>query len=141
MLEAELRGKTQGEFWKSEDLLTSSVFGLLQYVPPNIFWRDLLRKAILCNSISFIDKCNNFEININRYEKLEIHFWPVHSIFGEPDLILVFSGNNQLPLCFIIEAKIGANKSGEGEYDQLNRYLNALMDVTWLRKVTGLRSD
>ena len=41
MIEAELRGKVSSELQDDEDLLTSAVFRLLQYVPPNLFWPPL----------------------------------------------------------------------------------------------------
>ena len=139
MIEAELRGKVSSELQDVEDLLTSAVFGLLQYVPPSIFWRAVLTRAKSCMGKPFVDRCKELGAHISNYEKVNVHFWPVHQKFGEPDLLLVFSGGDQLPLCFIIEAKLWANKSGREEQDQLNRYLRAMKDSEWLGKVTGFR--
>lgn len=139
MIEAELRGKVPSELQDNEDLLTSAVFGLLQYVPPSIFWPALLTRAKSCKGKPFVERCKELGANIPDYEKVNVHFWPVHENFGEPDLLLVFSGGDQLPLCFIIEAKLWANKSGREEYDQLNRYLVAMKDSEWLDRVAGIR--
>ena len=49
----------------------------------------------------------------------------------------MFSGGEQEALCFVIEAKLWAAKSGTGEQDQLVRYLLALRDSVWLMRVTG----
>jgi hypothetical protein len=139
MIEAELHGKASSELQDAEDLLTSAVFGLLQYVPPSIFWPAVLTRAESCKGKLFVERCKELGVHIPNYEKVNIHFWPVHQKFGEPDLLLVFSGGDQLPLCFIIEAKLWANKSGREEQDQLNRYLAAMKDSEWLGKVTGFR--
>lgn len=137
MIEAELRGKVSSKLEDVEDLLTSAVFGLLQYVPPSIFWPAVLTRAESCKGKPFVERCKELGAHIPNYEKVNAHFWPVHQKFGEPDLLLVFSGGGQLPLCCIIEAKLWSNKSGREEQDQLNRYLAALKDSQWLGRVTG----
>lgn len=139
MIEAELRGKVSSGLQDVEDLLTSAVFGLLQYVPPSIFWPEVLMRAESCKGRPFVERCKELGAYIPNYQKVNVHFWPVHQEFGEPDLLLVFSGGGQLPLFFIIEAKLWANKSGREEQDQLNRYLSAMKDSEWLGKVTGFR--
>lgn len=139
MIEAELRGKVPSKLQDVEDLLTSAVFGLLQYVPPCTFWSALLTRAESRRAKLFVERCRELGAHISDYENVKVHFWPVHQEFGEPDLLLVFSGAEQLPLCFIIEAKLWANKSGIEQQDQLNRYLAALKDPEWLGKITGFR--
>ena len=139
MIEAELRGKVSSDLQYVEDLLTSAVFGLLQYVPPSIFWPVVLTRAESCKGKPFVERCKELGAHIPNYEKVDVNFWPVHQGFGQPDLLLVFSGGNQLSLCFIIEAKLWASKSGREQQDQLNRYLAALKDSEWLGKVTGFR--
>jgi len=137
MIDAELRGKLRSELQDDEDLLTSAVFGILQYVPPNVFWPMVLARARTCCGINIIKQCTDLGIQFEAYERMAVHFWPIHQKFGEPDLLLVYSGGSQLPTCFIIEAKLWASKSGWKEQDQLNRYLLALNDSIWLGQVTG----
>jgi len=140
MIEAELRGKVlRGQLQDDEDFLTSAVFGLLQYVPPSIFWTEVLTRAKSCEGKPFVERCKELGAHIANYEKMDVYFWPVHQTFGEPDLLFVFSGGDQPPLCYIIEAKLWSNKSGREEQDQLNRYLAVLKDSRWLDKVTGFR--
>lgn len=139
MIEAELRGKVSSKLEDMEDLLTSSVFGLLKYVPPNIFWPVVLHCAKSCKGNSFLERCRQMGADIESYERVYLHFWPVHSRFGEPDVLLVFSGGEQPLLCFVIEAKLWSNKSGREHEDQLNRYLVALNDSEWLSRLTGFR--
>ena len=138
MIEAELRSKGSSSSRDDEDLLTSAVFGLLRYVPPNAFWLSLLKQTESYTGKSLVDRCQELGIQLLYYTRLAVHFWPTHQAYGEPDILLVFSGGHQLPLCLVIEAKLSAYKSGVGQHDQLNRYLAALQDSAWLGKVTGL---
>lgn len=41
-----------------------------------------------------------------RYERLDVHFWPRHARYGEPDLLLCFSGGGQAPLAVLLEVKL-----------------------------------
>jgi len=141
MIEAELRGKVSSDLQDAEDLLTSAVFGLLQYLPPGIFWPVVLTHAESPAGKSFVERCKELGAHIAKYEKVGVYFWPVHQEYGEPDLLLVFSGRGQLPLCFIIETKLWASKSGREEQDQLNRYLKALKDSEWLGRITGFHGS
>lgn len=139
MIEAELHGKVPSEVEDVEDVLTSTVFEVLQYVPPQIFWKELLRRAVSLGGKSFDEKCEEQGADVTKYDRLRICFWAFHEKYGEPDLLLVFSGGEQEALCFVIEAKLWAAKSGTGEQDQLVRYLLALRDSAWLTPVTGFR--
>jgi hypothetical protein len=53
MIEAELQGKVSSGLQGVEDLLTSAVFGLLQYVSPSIFWSAVLTRAKSCKGKLF----------------------------------------------------------------------------------------
>lgn len=139
MIEAELCGKVSRALQDDEDLLTSAVFGLLQYIPPGTFWPVVLTRAKSSEDKSFLERCKELGVHIASYEKVGVYFWPVHQEYGVPDLLLVFSGGEQPPTCFITEAKLWASKSGREQQDQLNRYLDALKDSEWLNKVTGFR--
>jgi len=67
MLEAELRGKMPDDSTDNEDLLTSTVFGLLKYIPP-VFWSEILNRAKSRGGMSFIDKCNQCGLRIDDYD-------------------------------------------------------------------------
>jgi hypothetical protein len=45
MLMAEIHGHVVREAEGSEDYLTSTVFGHLRYLPPDVFWEDFFSKA------------------------------------------------------------------------------------------------
>lgn len=64
-----------------------------------------------------------------RYKVLQTFFWASHPTWGEPDLLLVFSGGHTPPLVVLVEAKLWSGKSGTGKWDQLVRYLSILDDL------------
>lgn len=137
MLLAELNGKSCPAARDSEDYLTSAVFGHVRYVPPAVFWDDLLAHA------RGLPAQNGAESSLatvlaasdslpSGYERLTAHFWRAHPHHGEPDLLLVFAACGRPPLVLLVEAKLWSGKSGSGEYDQLVRYLRALDDLAGL---------
>jgi hypothetical protein len=131
MLLAEIHGKTVREAQTSEDLLTSAVFSHLRYLPPSIFWPELIAAARQLDSTSEYGKSLHAElktlnIEIARYQVLDVAFWSAYDGYGEPDLILTFKGGGQKALLLLIEVKFRSRKSGTGEDDQLVRYLRLL---------------
>jgi hypothetical protein len=129
MLVAELHGHHIPETANSEDYLTSTVFGHLRYLPPRIFWDELFKEALAmpgARSGTLAALLQQLGIEIKNFEMLEVRFWSRHPEYGCPDLILVFSGAASQPLIILIEAKLWAEKSGTGEFDQIARYLRLL---------------
>ena len=139
MLLAELFGKGREDLENDEDLLTSTVFGVLRYLPPSIFWVDFLAKARSGRGTTFLDRCGQLGVDIGGYSKVDIYPWRTCEDLGEPDLVVVFSGNGITPLCFLIESKLSSGKSWKGDEDQLTRYLRILQNARWLAKTTGIR--
>lgn len=97
MIEAELHSKVPSGLSDIEDILTSTVFGLLQYIPPTTFWPLVLKRAESCKGMSFAERCKVLAAYIPKYQKVDLYFWPVHQEFGEPDLLLVFSAETNCP--------------------------------------------
>ena len=142
MLLAEIHGKNLGAARDNEDYLTSTVFGHLRYVPPGPFWDEFLKRAKGLpgpdqSEASLEQVLANSACSPSYYSGLEVQFWKSHPRYGEPDVLLVFSGKNRLPLVILIEAKLWSGKSGIGEHDQLSRYLRILDDLDAM----GLRVD
>jgi len=134
MLIAEIHGKRFPEAEGQEDWLTSAVFGHLRHIAPGAFWADLLDRARTVETgVSLYSKIYADGIRLNQYSKLEIHFWKSWENYGEPDLILCFSGGKPSPLLIVIEVKLDSGKSATGENDQLKRYLQLLDDRHALR--------
>lgn|SRR5579862_958469 len=134
MLIAEIHGKRFPEAESQEDWLTSAVFGHLRHVAPGAFWADLLDRArTVGTGVSLDSRIRADGIRLNQYSKLDIHFWKYWEKYGEPDLILCFSGGAQSPLLIVVEVKLDSGKSGTGEDDQLKRYLQLLDDPYALR--------
>lgn len=129
MLVAELHGHYVAEAQNSEDYLTSTVFGHLRYLLPNLFWPELFKHILAMPAAgprTLFDQLAQSGISIKTFDSLDIHFWPSHPTFGCPDLILVFSGKGLKPLVVLVEAKLWAEKSGTGDFDQIVRYLRLL---------------
>jgi hypothetical protein len=59
-------------------------------------------------------------------------FWKDCLKFGEPDLLLRFTGDAVKPLIVLIEVKLNSTKSGVGDNDQLAKYLALLDDGSTL---------
>src|SRR5258708_17410599 len=134
MLIAEIHGKRFPEAEGQEDWLTSAVFGHLRHIAPGAFWADLFDRAHTVGArVSLHSRIGATGIRLIEYAKLEIHFWKSFSIYGEPDLVLCFSGGQQPPLLIVVEVKLDSGKSGAGENDQLKRYLELLDDPIALR--------
>lgn len=125
MFEVELAGKLP-ELRAHEDYLTSCIFGALKYLPPNDGLFPLLNSSFnyrLNMSLESYLKLQNMELN--NFDKVQFHFWPRSSTYGEPDLVITLEG--KLGSFLIpIEIKYFSGKHGEGEEDQLMRYYIAL---------------
>ena len=130
MLIAEIHGKRFPEAEGQEDWLTSAVFGHLRHIPPGVFWPDLFSRAFNTGEhrASLYSRICAEGVQLSRYSDLKILFWKCFEGYGEPDVILQFSGGTQAPLIVIVEVKLNSGKSGAGDDDQLKRYLELLDD-------------
>jgi len=130
MLIAEIHGKRFPEAEDQEDWLTSAVFGHLRQIPPGVFWPDLFSRAHSTGEhrASLYSRISAAGVQLGNYSDLTILFWKYCEGYGEPDLILQFSGGTQAPLIVIVEVKLNSGKSGVGDDDQLKRYLELLDD-------------
>lgn len=113
MLQALLHGKLSHEIEGMEDVLTSSVFGILKYIPPEKGLIPFLQCAIPYppDEDSLID--------ISDIEDIEYDFWPWLEIEGyygcEPDIIIKLKLANNKNLLILIEAKYQSGKSSEAD--------------------------
>lgn len=97
---------SKGKFKLMEDTLTSSVIGLMQYLPDDLFWR-ILQAA--CGRAS-----NDLPEKIGQVT--EFHFWHIFNNIGrkvEPD---VWIETNEYDI--IIEAKKSDNSSDNAQWEK-----------------------
>lgn len=117
MIPALLHGKLSREQENMEDILTSSVFGVLRYLPPE---RGLL--PFLCETQTMDAQPGAF-FDIGDVAHVDYHFWPMLRENGldgeaefechdcEPDLLLRIRRANGSRLNVLIEAKLWSGKS------------------------------
>lgn len=134
MLLAELHGKRFPDAEGQEDWLTSAIFGNLRHVPPSLFWKELFDRALNTHipSTSLTSALDRLGVSFASFTEFRTVFWKNCWNYGEPDLILRFTGPNVPPLIVLIEVKLNSTKSGTGDNDQLARYLALLDDHTAL---------
>lgn len=125
MIEA-LKRRKLGEIKDKEDLLTSTLFGLIRYDKSNILIKKFLEKSELLDS-------PNDKLKLNDFDEIKYYFWPNFidkndgNKIKEPDLILIFKNNRDPDKNFLllIEAK---NWSGTSE-QQLPSYYQSLFNL------------
>ncbi|WP_141223814.1 hypothetical protein [Granulicella pectinivorans] len=138
MLLAEIHGKRLPEVETQEDWLTSAVFGHLRHIPPSLFWQELFERAknVGPQQSSLASQLFHEGIALSSFMNLEMKFWPNSQRYGEPDLILRFTGPSICPLIVLFEMKLNSTKSGVGKNDQLVKYLQLLDDKAALHEWT-----
>jgi hypothetical protein len=115
MLQALLRGKLSREQENMEDVLTSNVFGFMEYLKADKELLMFLRKAV--HNKQSLDQLLPSEVTSVSYE-----FWPKWSeedcIPCEPDLVLKIDPKEGQKLIILIEAKYRSGKSSEADEDE-----------------------
>lgn len=130
LIQAVLEGKSLGYEYK-EDILTSTVFGILKYLRPDMALIPFIESAFLYNegrTTLWETLINSEGIELRCYREVEYIFWPRNQEYGEPDLILIFKDHAHgfEDLLLIVEVKFKSGKSGTEEDDQLVRYFEAI---------------
>lgn len=118
MLEAILRGKLSREQANMEDILTSNVFGLLKYLPPQEGLFPFLAQATTPpprgNPLAFLSTTPGI-----RQEDVTYQFWPLWSTHKEwrkcePDVVLRIT-TPEGKVAVLVEAKYRSGKSSEAD--------------------------
>lgn len=134
---------------RSEDLLTSTAFGLLRYFPVDRGIVSLLRRlrpVCLADGKYGVAPEGALHDNwlcLNRITKCEFEFWPRVKKTTEPDLLLrLMDEQNQLAALVVVEIKLDSIKSGSGktdhtaadekDHDQLAKYWRAILSCNSL---------
>jgi len=128
MLAAEIHNKLRdSNLDRSEDILTSNVFGVMQYLPPDKGLIPFIRKAINLSGQE-LGKDNGwgkvFEKVIESQHPPKYFFWPRMPDDSEPDVVILMRDSDKNKLAVLmIEAKYtspkgkGASREGEGDSD------------------------
>lgn len=143
MIEAEIKGKLGSNFSRaherSEDLLTSTVFGLLRYVPYKeglgLVLSAARRVEMDSGGIHLCDISaeNTSWLQIEHATTYQLGFWPSLGKFGQPDILLkLFDKDGNLFHKIIIEVKLYSPKSGEAEEGE--EYIEEVPDKDQLVK-------
>jgi hypothetical protein len=103
-----------------EDMLTSTVFGLLRYIPNEDGLLPLLRRArfvtVSSGGISVAERPD--WLGEGPVIPKEPEFWPRWGRYGEPDLLLVCEDEHGRPVrAILVEAKLYSGKSGSAGED------------------------
>lgn len=145
MIFAELKGKL-GESYsraseRSEDLLTSTVFGHLRYLPAKAgFLRILaMSRTVVPENDEVKLRYEPNWIDVASIEYVDVEFWPHWSEYGIPDILLsLLDSDRQIRGLVVIEVKLFSPKSGTAgedeefteerpDPDQLTRYWQGLL--------------
>lgn len=141
---------------RSEDLLTSTAFGLLRHLPPHqwlVPLLDLTHFATLDQGAMSTTRSAGWFQFMPGFT-LELQFWPWCSEFGQPDLLLLIRDTSaRLVDVIVIEAKLDSGKSNWNteteadsnadlpDPDQLVRYWQAAKKHTSNRHTVILLSS
>jgi len=133
MSKAEIHGKL-GNYVYSEDLLTSDVFQVLQYLKPEMFILEFLNRIFYENGLP-----TQFN-NLHKW-KCKYHFWPKGKLLmREPDvLVSLVNETNQTEYTIVIECKYLSTLSNYTESirngfkfgDQLSDQYHDLLNGTY----------
>src|SRR5262249_40885797 len=109
---------------RSEDLLTSTVFGLFEYFSLDDVIKPLIQnvrdaRQLLSQTIGERAAIQRPWINLEDAASCKILFWPSFSQLGQPDILLAFrNAKEQLVHLVVVEAKLFSGKSGEAGDEQ-----------------------
>jgi hypothetical protein len=99
---AELKGKIPSALQNYEDILTSSVIGLFQYLSSPVYFQTVLESCVNVNGAPL-----TFEYPIHECQYV---FWPKLES-SEPDVLLHLRTKNESEYLICIEAKYWSDKS------------------------------
>src|SRR4051812_38742033 len=99
MIDADLRGKLSRDgtnaHSRSEDLLTSTVFGLLRYISPAAGMIEVMRRVRRAwhdpaDGTTRCDPSGTVWLELAVAAGYDVHYWPRFGRWGQPDLLIVF---------------------------------------------------
>lgn len=117
MIFAELQGKLgqnhSRAHERAEDVLTSTVFGLLRYLPLDAWLAPLLARVRTGPEFAV----DPGWLNVTDVSRCDMRLWQRRSPFGEPDVMMrLFDAQGRLRHLLIIEVKLYSPKSGSADW-------------------------
>ncbi|MFB5281806.1 hypothetical protein [Peribacillus sp. Hz7] len=122
MFVAELKGKIPSELQNYEDILTSSVIGVFQYLSSPLYIQSVLESCV---------NVNGTHLTFNSpFKECSYIFWPKLES-SEPDVLLHVRDENNMEYLICIEAKYWSDKSSSEDQsidikDRTNRQRDQL---------------
>lgn len=155
MIDADIHGKLRPDgsnaHARSEDLMTSTVFGLLRHLPACdgiVALLDRVRPAFLEGEnldVQANASSGGRWLDLSAATDCDFRFWPRFGTYGQPDLLLTFMDRSGAAVHrVVVEVKLHSGKSGEADdegqvvadpewtNDQLARYWHGL--ATYLKE-------
>jgi hypothetical protein len=126
MFESILNGKISKEIAHKEDVLTSEIFGLIQFLPVNVFWESVLLECVNLRKEHLLGFLHRNDIKPEQWIAASYNFWPRTNKWGEPDILIEFSDEQSSPFYLVLEVKKDSFRHGQNDKDQLLRYLSYL---------------
>ncbi len=141
MLFAELRGKLGRDgsraHDRAEDLLTSTAFQLLRYLPLDVGLLSVLHRVRAVGGNGRVTTDRPPWLRLDDVTAAEYTFWPHWGKYGQPDVIVELHAGVRAVGRLVIEVKLDAGKSGadadveddtdeEVSSDQLHKYWQGL---------------
>ncbi len=120
---------------RAEDLLTSTAFQLLRYLPLEVGLLAVLRRVRGVAPDGRVTTDLPAWLNLDGVTAAAYTFWPRWPGHGEPDVVVTLSAGAVAVGRLVVEVKLDASKSGEAEDeeateapdpDQLRRYWQGL---------------
>jgi len=119
MIFAEIHGKLGADgsraHERSEDLLTSTVFGLLRYLPPRDGLVAVLMKSRRVSSEAGAIRTSPSDswLALDQVSSVEVDFWPSGLENAEPDLLIrLLDSHSTVAHLIALEVKLWSPKSG-----------------------------
>jgi hypothetical protein len=142
MLYAEVHGKLGRDgsraHDRAEDLLTSTAFQLLRYLPFESGVGAVLRRVRAVNADGTVANELPTWLNLDGATHARFTFWPGWGEHGQPDVLTELFAGDESRGTFVIEVKLDAPKSGEAtdeaevteapDSDQLRKYWQGLRE-------------
>jgi len=117
---AEIRGKLAEDASRSEDVLTSTAFGLLTYLPFQDGLKGILLRArrvgLLSDDVGCVTPLS--WTGLDDVRSFDVHFWPCFEECGAPDVLVELRDMaHSIIGAGVFEVKYFAGKSGRADDD------------------------